>query len=62
MDPRTEPHLLSDTEFWMVEPKLSLTGVSGLESLIGGKHIQVVAGGERDSTTEICCSLKNRLY
>lgn len=46
MDPRTEPHLLSDTQFWMVEPKLSVTGVSGLESLIGGKYIQVVAGGK----------------
>jgi paraquat-inducible protein B len=46
MDPRTEPHLLSDTEFWMVEPKLSLTGVRGLESLIGGKYIQVLAGGK----------------
>ena len=46
MDPRAEPHLLSDTEFWLVEPKLSLTGVSGLESLIGGKHIQVVVGGK----------------
>ena len=44
MDPRTEPHLLSDTEFWMVKPKLSLTGVSGLEGLIGGQHIHVLPG------------------
>ena len=46
MDPRAEPHLLSDTEFWLSETKLSLTGVSGLEDLIGGKHIQVVVGGK----------------
>jgi paraquat-inducible protein B len=44
MDPRAERGLLSDTEFWLVEPKLSLTGVSGLESLIGGKHIEMVVG------------------
>jgi len=45
MDPRAEPHLLSDTQFWLSETKLSLTGVSGLEDLIGGKHIQVAVGG-----------------
>ena len=44
MDPRAEPHLLSDTEFWLSEAKISLTGVSGLESLIGGKHIVVLPG------------------
>ncbi len=46
MDPRAEPHLLSDTEFWLSETKLSLTGVSGLEDLIGGKHIGVAVGGK----------------
>ncbi len=46
MDSRAEPHLLSDTEFWLEELKLSLTKVSGLESLIGGKDIQVVVGGK----------------
>jgi len=46
MDPRAEPHLLSDTEFWLSETKLSLTGISGLEDLIGGKHIQVAVGGK----------------
>ena len=46
MDPRAEPHLLSDTEFWLSEAKISLTGVSGLESLIGGKHIQVAVRGK----------------
>ena len=44
MDPRAERGLLSDTEFWLTEAKISLTGVSGLESLIGGKHIEMVVG------------------
>ena len=44
MDLRAEQYLLSDTEFWLVEAKLSLTGVSDLESLIGGKHIEMVVG------------------
>ena len=46
MDPRAERHLLSDTEFWLSETKLSLTGVSGLEDLIGGQHIEVAVGGK----------------
>ena len=49
MDPRADRYLLSDTEFWLSEPKLSLTGVSGLQSLIGGKSIQVVVGGKGKS-------------
>lgn len=44
MDPRAERGLLSDTEFWLVEPKLSLSGVRGLSSLIEGKHIEMVTG------------------
>ena len=44
MDSRAGPLLLSDTEFWLVEAKLSLAGVSDLGSLIGGKHIEMVVG------------------
>ncbi len=46
MDSRTEPHLLSDTEFWLTETQVSLSGVKGLESLISGQHIQVTGGGK----------------
>jgi paraquat-inducible protein B len=46
MDVRSEPYLLSDTEFWLSETKVSLTGVSGLENLLGANHIQVVVGGK----------------
>jgi paraquat-inducible protein B len=44
--PRVERFLLSDTQFWLVEPKLSLTGVTNLESIIKGNFIQMQVGGK----------------
>ncbi len=46
MDTRSEPYLLSDTEFWLTKTEVSLTGISGLENLIGANQIQVVVGGK----------------
>ena len=36
---RAKPALLNNTEFWLVKPRLSLTGVSGLGTLLKGNHI-----------------------
>lgn len=41
MDPRTEDLLTTDTEFWVVKPSISLTGISGLETLLRGNFIEV---------------------
>jgi paraquat-inducible protein B len=46
MDPRADRFLLSDTRFWLVEPRLSLAGVSGLETLIKGNFIGMQIGGK----------------
>lgn len=41
MDPRTEDLLTSGTEFWVVRPSISLTGISGVETLLRGNYIEV---------------------
>jgi paraquat-inducible protein B len=44
--PHAERYMLSDTQFWLAEPKLSLTGVTNLESLVKGNFIQVQMTGK----------------
>ena len=39
MDKRTEPFLNTNSKFWIVEPRISLSGISGLDTLIGGRYI-----------------------
>jgi len=46
MDPRADRFLLSDTRFWLVEPRLSLAGVTGLETLVKGNFIRMQVGGK----------------
>jgi paraquat-inducible protein B len=38
-DQRAKPILLNNTEFWLVKPRLSLTEVSGLGTVLKGNHI-----------------------
>lgn len=42
MDPRTKRALRKGTKFWLVSPKVSLTEVSGLETLVAGTYINVL--------------------
>lgn len=44
MDPRAAPALLSGTRFWLVSPRLDITGVSGLETLTSGAYIAIQPG------------------
>lgn len=37
--------LREDTQFWLVTPKASLAGVSGLDALVGGNYIGMMPGG-----------------
>jgi paraquat-inducible protein B len=42
--------LRSETQFWLVTPKASLAGVSGLDALVGGNYIGMMPGkGSRKS-------------
>ncbi|VFS55882.1 paraquat-inducible protein B [Kluyvera cryocrescens] len=39
-----EDALRADTQFWLVTPKASLAGVSGLDALVGGNYIGMMPG------------------
>ncbi|MCP3849432.1 MAG: MCE family protein [Gammaproteobacteria bacterium] len=41
MDKRTERVLHDNAQFWVVEPRISLSGVSGLDTIIGGRYIAI---------------------
>ncbi|WP_319522399.1 MlaD family protein [uncultured Desulfosarcina sp.] len=42
MDPQTRRILREGTKFWLVSPKVSLTEVSGLDTLVSGTYIDVL--------------------
>ncbi len=44
MDPRTTRGLVTDTQFWLVKPKISLSGISGIDALLQGNYITVKVG------------------
>ncbi len=44
MKPEVEGHLREGTRFWLVRPKVSLTEVTGLETLVSGNYIAVSPG------------------
>ncbi len=41
MDKRTEPYLNEKAQFWVVEPRISLSGVSGLDTILKGRYIAI---------------------
>ncbi|MFV1979388.1 MAG: intermembrane transport protein PqiB, partial [Myxococcota bacterium] len=50
LENEAESLLRSDTQFWVVRPRIGKTGVSGLSTLLSGGYIQLVPG--RESTPE----------
>ncbi|MCT7940218.1 PqiB family protein [Shewanella holmiensis] len=44
MDYRADPFLNENTQFWLVQPKASITGVEGLETLFSGNYIAIQPG------------------
>jgi paraquat-inducible protein B len=41
MNKRAEDHLTDETRFWVVRPRLSLSSLSGIETLISGAYIEM---------------------
>ncbi len=39
--PEMKPWLSKKTQFWLVKPQLSLSGISGLETLVSGRYIAI---------------------
>lgn len=58
-----EDALRDDTQFWLVTPKASLAGVSGLDALVGGNYIGMMPGKgkARDHFTALDTQPKYRL-
>lgn len=44
MDKRVAPYLREQTRFWLVQPSVTLAGVSGLETLMSGNYIAASPG------------------
>ena len=44
MDKSAEGHLGRDTRFWVVRPRLSVEGISGLSTLISGAYVELDPG------------------
>ena len=49
MDKNTKPFLNDMTRFWIVEPRVSLSGVSGLDTILSGRYIAVDASASDHS-------------
>ncbi|AWU96438.1 intermembrane transport protein PqiB [Azospirillum ramasamyi] len=45
MDRTASQHLREGTRFWVVEPRLSLGGVSGLSTVVSGTYVEMEPGG-----------------
>ncbi len=46
-----EPHLKEGTQFWLVQPRVSTTQISGLETLVSGVYIEMEPGMGKTKTT-----------
>ena len=44
LDKEAKPLLKEGTSFWLVSPQVSISGVSGLETIISGKYIKLRPG------------------
>ncbi|HWK43306.1 MAG TPA: MlaD family protein [Stellaceae bacterium] len=44
MNREAEPHLLEGTRFWVVRPRISAAGISGLTTLVSGAFIEMAVG------------------
>jgi paraquat-inducible protein B len=44
MQAGSEPHLTQGTRFWVVRPRLGISGISGLGALASGSHIEMDPG------------------
>jgi paraquat-inducible protein B len=52
MDSNVEPLLLSDSQFWIVSPRVSLSGVSGLGTILSGPYINMAPGVEEQTSEQ----------
>jgi len=53
MDKRAARGLLSNTQFWLVKPEVSLSGISGLGTVLSGNYITLRVGDGKPATNFI---------
>ncbi|WP_171022273.1 PqiB family protein [Thalassotalea litorea] len=46
MDRSTKPYLNQNSQFWLVKPEISLSGVSGLETVITGNYFEMLPASD----------------
>lgn len=51
MNKDVEQYLRTSTRFWLVQPSVSLAGISGLETLVSGNYV-TVSPGEGEPTRQ----------
>lgn len=44
LDPRAKPWLTENAEFWLVQPQISLSGITGVDALLRGNYIELKPG------------------
>ena len=52
MNTNVEKQLHTDNQFWIVSPKVSLSGISGLGTLMSGPYINMAPGSAVETSTE----------
>jgi paraquat-inducible protein B len=52
MDKNVAPILHADNQFWIVSPKVSLSGISGLGTILSGPYINMAPGSKQQMSEE----------
>ncbi|WP_394174446.1 PqiB family protein [Thalassotalea litorea] len=52
MDRSTKPYLNQNSQFWLVKPEISLSGVSGLETVITGNYFEMLPASQGNRLRE----------
>jgi len=52
MEKNVEGLLVKDSRFWIVKPRVTLSGVSGIGTLLSGRYIGIEPGKSKDSDTD----------
>ncbi|AUG52774.1 intermembrane transport protein PqiB [Thalassospira marina] len=52
MNSDVEKYLTDKTKFWVVRPRVSSRGISGLETIVTGAYIEIVPNEDGEATTE----------
>ena len=52
MKKESRPHITEDTRFWVVRPEVSMSQISGLETLVSGSYIGIIPGESKALSSE----------